>query len=594
MKFFLFIITLAGGLLSFNSYANVSCPSVSVPFKYDPFLTHFVPLDSSHPENGSVQALDIHGCTYAITSNSCPENVDLSKSGSVCTATAMVPLSDSGDVHSSLADSHEAPSCPAGVHAPVATYNSYYDVKNSSGTSDHFVNLGGCEYSSPSGGLTADGSYVPFDDLVSTGKPAMSGTVPADSKEDKSSSGSGDDSSGSSDGGDASDVMPPAPEVNPPESLKPYPDHATVSQLIDLKNKCFSGLSAYENKHDDHYKESVDRAYNARAAECNAVFDKLDSLIPVGGKYTPDKSKVDFLTKNYDGTLIDCHPSVYDKSELDGIIVTHAPRRDIPKVTSDSDGHLTFDDHLNFNYTIRPAWPDYVCQSVANNSDNINSDRSDLTNDELKCPADETQTSYGCLHVDCPAGYVPNKNLKFDDDTYCHKDDLSLSGNPSSGTGEPESSGSGDKGNGDVVAAINAFHSDSNSYNKQLLDEIKKKDDYSDTTSKVGDLFTNGISEFKSSSESSVNSLIDGLDKYAPGLKGFGLPDGFYSGDGHCVPLDMSFTFTVPMVDYSVPVNLSTDNLCKFYDGYPRELLRMLIYMLTVFLLIVLLKQSLK
>ncbi|EBZ0384710.1 hypothetical protein D5Y30_06440 [Salmonella enterica subsp. enterica serovar Oranienburg] len=144
------------------------------------------------------------------------------------------------------------------------------------------------------------------------------------------------------------------------------------------------------------------------------------------------------------------------------------------------------------------------------------------------------------------------------------------------------------------MAAIERFHADNNSNHKQLLDEMKKKDDYSDTTNKLGDLFTNGISDFKSGAESSVNSLIESLEKYAPGLKGFGLPDGFYSNSGRCVPLDMSFTVSLPFYNYSAPVNLSTDKLCKSYDGYPRELLRLLIYMLTAFVLIVLLKQSLK
>ncbi|HFE7521656.1 TPA: hypothetical protein ACGAD2_002201 [Salmonella enterica subsp. enterica serovar Newport] len=190
-------------------------------------------------------------------------------------------------------------------------------------------------------------------------------------------------------------------------------------------------------------------------------------------------------------------------------------------------------------------------------------------------------------------------------DPSCNKSD----DNTDSGNGEPDEnvgnsgsgggSGSGNvesngDGNGDVVGAIDRFHADNNANHKQLLDELKKKDDYSDTANKVGDLFTNGISDFKSGAESSVNSLIDSLENYAPGLKGFGLPDGFYSNSGRCVPLDMSFSFAVPMINYSVPVKLSTDNVCKFYDGYPRELLRMLIYMLTVFVLIALLKQSLK
>lgn len=137
---------------------------------------------------------------------------------------------------------------------------------------------------------------------------------------------------------------------------------------------------------------------------------------------------------------------------------------------------------------------------------------------------------------------------------------------------------------GSVDNGISSFHQDF----KELLKDDKESSD------KVSDLLDSFSSDFENKSESVINSLIGSLEKYAPGLKGFGLPDGFYSNSGRCVPLDISFSFTVPMVNYYVPVKLSTDNICKFYDGYPRELLRMLIYMLTAFVLIALLKQSLK
>ncbi|EIP3426434.1 hypothetical protein LSE82_005316 [Salmonella enterica] len=137
---------------------------------------------------------------------------------------------------------------------------------------------------------------------------------------------------------------------------------------------------------------------------------------------------------------------------------------------------------------------------------------------------------------------------------------------------------------GDVDAGIKSFHQ---SYKDSLKDD-------KDSANKVSDLLDSFSSDFESKSNSAINSLIGSLEKYAPGLKGFGLPDGFYSNSGRCVPLDMSFTVSLPFYNYSAPVNLSTDNLCKSYDGYPRELLRLLIYMLTAFVLIVLLKQSLK
>ncbi|ELG3532025.1 hypothetical protein RN068_001777 [Salmonella enterica] len=185
-------------------------------------------------------------------------------------------------------------------------------------------------------------------------------------------------------------------------------------------------------------------------------------------------------------------------------------------------------------------------------------------------------------------------------------------GSGGSGQGGGNTDGDGDA----LLKEVQAFHRDVNAYSEGAKDSQDKitgllgnvddgiksfHQDYKDSlkddkysANKVSDLLDSFSSDFESKSNSAINSLIGSLEKYAPGLKGFGLPDGFYSNSGRCVPLDMSFTVSLPFYNYSAPVNLSTDKLCKSYDGYPRELLRLLIYMLTAFVLIVLLKQSLK
>ncbi|EGM6222557.1 hypothetical protein IRW67_004973 [Salmonella enterica] len=197
------------------------------------------------------------------------------------------------------------------------------------------------------------------------------------------------------------------------------------------------------------------------------------------------------------------------------------------------------------------------------------------------------------------------------------------SGSENPGTGGGHGSGGSGQGGGNtdgdgdaLLKEVQAFHRDVNAYSEGAKDSQDKitgllgnvdegiksfhqdykdslKDD-KDSANKISDLLDSFSSDFESKSNSAINSLIGSLEKYAPGLKGFGLPDGFYSNSGRCVPLDMSFTVSLPFYNYSAPVNLSTDKLCKSYDGYPRELLRLLIYMLTAFVLIVLLKQSLK
>lgn len=229
----------------------------------------------------------------------------------------------------------------------------------------------------------------------------------------------------------------------------------------------------------------------------------------------------------------------------------------------------------------------------------------------------------------CPGVWVPSYAV---DQSY-HKPDSGAdsgdsdssgdSGSENPGTGGGHGSGGSGQGGGNtdgdgdaLLKEVQAFHRDVNAYSEGAKDSQDKitgllgnvdegiksfhqdykdslKDD-KDSANKISDLLDSFSSDFESKSNSAINSLIGSLEKYAPGLKGFGLPDGFYSNSGRCVPLDMSFTVSLPFYNYSAPVNLSTDKLCKSYDGYPRELLRLLIYMLTAFVLIVLLKQSLK
>ncbi|EKC2492421.1 hypothetical protein OOO55_001389 [Salmonella enterica] len=475
MKFFLFFSAIISGLLSFNSYAKNSCPSVQVPFQFDLFLAHYVPSNSSHPEYGTIPALDIHGCTYVVTSFSCPDNVDPSRSGSFCTATSMVLLSDDGDTDSQVSE--------------------------------------------------------PDKDKPDTKPDENTDTKPGDS------GGSVDDSSSGS-------STPP-----PSEPEKPYPDDAGAIQLLQLHNSCLQQLSSLGT-------QVSDGVHNAVARNCNAILDRLSSLVPVNGIVSRSSDERDFITKTSSGVLVSCKPNLHLSNDPIYNIQGHSyPGSVVGGYISHS---RLWDNTLNFNYSSDNGSASSLCNAVYQNK--LESDSgSDTSSPDVVSPDTVSPGVTG--------------------------GDTVSSGNVHS---------SGDSDNGDVVAAIDRFHADNNASHKQLLDDLKKKEDYSDTSNKVGDLFTNGISDFKSGAESSINSLIDSLEKYAPGLKGFGLPDGFYSNSGRCVPLDMSFTVSLPFYNYSAPVNLSTDKLCKFYDGYPRELLRLLIYMLTAFVLIVLLKQSLK
>lgn len=395
-----------------------------------------------------------------------------------------------------------AASCPVGATVSAGTYKPYYEVQKPDGTSNIYINVGGCEYLADAPTWTPDGWVASSSPFVSTGNPAKEGV-----------------SSSSDENGNQPE--PDIPE-QPSEPEKPpeKPDLPSAEQLLSQWLACSKG--------------------------CDGIKSQLNALSS-GEMLLPDATKTNFYTTD-SGMIIKCSPSVDGSTYLIG--------------TYPGYGYMNQAQILHATHACNSVY-----NSVVVNNDNNKPDTGDGNNPDT---GDGNKPDTG-------NGNKPGNDAD----------------NP--GIGDGSGGGSTDNNdNGDVVAAIDRFHADNNASHKQLLDEIKKKDDYSDTANKVGDLFTNGISDFKSGAESSINSLIDSLENYAPGLKGFGLPDGFYSNSGHCVPLDMSFAFTVPMTNYSVPVKLSTDSVCKFYDGYPRELLRMLIYMLTVFVLIALLKQSLK
>ncbi|EEH0277041.1 hypothetical protein GRJ90_005436 [Salmonella enterica] len=456
-----------------------------------------------------------------------------------------------------------AASCPVGATIPAGTYKPYYSFSNGDGTSEKYINIGGCEYWAKGGAvITPDGFAGSLGPFVSTGNPVEEGVAPAV------------DETGNS----------PEPDIPEPS---PDPDEPIEPQLPDYSKPAYPQDMVFVNNQlayiNSHTPEQLYKNYHL-------VYDSTRTWADNRAVYQALVNK-----------LHDVYPPTYKTAEMFNAADKawqNAYWQSVPKLQGVPDnckGGFLLPDECVVYKPLMDSYSNYVSPGVSTvngaigNINGVNDpdyySYSDYKNGITRCDINPMDTS--CNKPD-DSGSGDGNNP--DDGNTGDSGD-----NPDSGTDTGTGGGNTDNNdNGDVVAAIERFHADNNASHKQLLDEIKKKDDYSDATNKIGDLFTNGISDFKSGAESSVNSLIDGLEKYAPGLKGFGLPDGFYSNSGRCVPLDMSFTVSLPFYNYSAPVNLSTDKLCKSYDGYPRELLRLLIYMLTAFVLIVLLKQSLK
>lgn len=305
-----------------------------------------------------------------------------------------------------------------------------------------------------------------------------------------------------------------------------------ASELFNDFNSCSRELVRIYDK-----SESSVIAHNSKSDECNRIYDKLSSKVPAGGFVPVSGDEYDFITSNYDGQLFSCKKDPVMKGFF------------LDRTSSISYGY-------SFEYAPK-EFPSDVCNS-----------------------------SYRHLL----SGSVPVNSHNTDK----HVSDKHVSDIVSSGIS-----------NGDVVSAISSFHSDSNRNFSGLTDEIKASNKYlsqlTDEINKTNDALNDGknsvdssFSDYGSLSSSYINSFISSLGKYTPGIKGFSLPDGFFSGSGVCVPFYFSFNVSSLFFGYSFPVLLSTEKFCDFYDGYPRRLIEMFVYVLTGYSLIVLLKHSLE
>lgn len=299
--------------------------------------------------------------------------------------------------------SHAA-DCPVGVHVPAGTYKPYYNVVNSSGVFDHFINLGGCEYSSPSGGAeTSDGSYASYGDFVSTGKPAKEGSLVSYPQTTDTNPDDGDDNP---------DITPP---VNPPVKPPVNPDSSSVRQLYDQYDNCSIQLSSYPKPNFDDYDPSVDYNYNAQVKQCNSVFDRLTSLIK-SGSINGATDDFDFITGNGSGGFYKCRKNPYTPQEwadqgklypgpVLGSQLVKNKEREIGYNCHIVDGKNKCDWHLNFNYGVDDGKGTSVCNSVYSSSLNPGDSGGGSGG---SCPDGQFMVNGSCIANPCKPGYQPS------------------------------------------------------------------------------------------------------------------------------------------------------------------------------------------
>ncbi|EGJ5259132.1 hypothetical protein IM977_002028 [Salmonella enterica subsp. enterica serovar Typhimurium] len=263
--------------------------------------------------------------------------------------------------------SHAA-DCPAGVHVPAGTYKPYYNVKNSSGTYDHFINLDGCEYFSSAGVETSDGSYGSYDDFISTGKPAKAGTQVSSPQSTNPNPDTGDTDNPD----DYPDITPPVkPPVKPPVN----PDSSSVSQLYQQYNNCSIQLSHFPMPDYSDYNPSIDYQYNAQVRQCNSVLDRLTSMINSGFVNGGTDDNHDFITGDGIGNFYKCKRNPYTPQEwadmgklypgpVLGNQLVKKTERQIGTNCRIEDGKTKCDFNLNFHYDVDNGRGTSVCNSV--------------------------------------------------------------------------------------------------------------------------------------------------------------------------------------------------------------------------------------
>ncbi|ELG3530996.1 hypothetical protein RN068_000715 [Salmonella enterica] len=168
---------------------------------------------------------------------------------------------------------------------------------------------------------------------------------------------------------------------------------------------------------------------------------------------------------------------------------------------------------------------------------------------------------------------------------------------PNPGAGGGSGSGSTDNNdNGDVVAAINAFHADNNKNHKELMDDLNKKPAPPDYTGMEGE-FSSTVGGAMSGITDSVKSAWDagktafgeglsGIDSMLPNIKtSFDLPPGFEAASlGRCIPVVLDFDIKlVGIPDYHF--HAVGTQVCLLYDKYIRPVLNFVMVMLSFFVI---------
>lgn len=472
-----------------------------------------------------------------------------------------------------------------------------------------------------------DGSYdVPFPNKKPDIKPDTPKPSPEtpDIKPDNPDSGGSGSGGGSSGGSSNPDVKPPPPDINPP-SQGGGSGGGSQSYLSAVLSSISSSPADYLYRgFIFHYDTSA--SWDSNIAVAQAYLNKLTNVTP------PDYYSVDRVK-----SMMDEWEKTYQALKPSGTFAFHWYASRFVGGEHRFLGSLVIAD----NSCARPPVGGY-CPDIRRPLDINDPDYaslSDYRNGITRC--DRNPNSPSCHSsgdssggsgdtsgdhtvTDCEPGYHPDLSRPGvcvgdnsgsggtspgtgDKPDSCppgsHHEPGTLAGscttdfNPNPGGGGGSGSGNTDSNdNGDVVAAINAFHADNNKNHRELMDDLNKKPADPDYTGMEGE-FSSMVGGAMSGITDSVKSAWDagkaafgeglsGIDSMLPDIKtSFDLPPGFEAAStGRCIPVVLDFDIKlVGIPDYHF--HAVGTQVCLLYDKYIRPVLNFCMVILSFFVI---------
>ncbi|EAW1322235.1 hypothetical protein AHX51_28100 [Salmonella enterica subsp. diarizonae] len=166
----------------------------------------------------------------------------------------------------------------------------------------------------------------------------------------------------------------------------------------------------------DDYNPAIDYNYNAQVRQCNAIYDRLTSLVVSDSVNGGTDNNHDFITGDGSGGFYKCKENPYTPQEwadqgklypgpVLGSQLVKNKEREIGYNCHIVDGKNKCDWHLNFNYGVDDGKGTSVCNSVYTSSLNPGDSGGGSGG---SCPDGQFMVNGSCIANPCKPGYQPS------------------------------------------------------------------------------------------------------------------------------------------------------------------------------------------